>query len=467
MRLISSFLLLIVLSSCGGKGSSSSDALPYTTLSEPAPMTFQNEACESQSFQTMSDFDSVSVYSQIDAESVPVQIPLKRIMNGKKIQSPDQSIISNSIYKFQETYTIDRTLNGGYYLLDDYYYGYNLISNGLDLEACSATSYNRYTYEGVGLNVANSIRLTYKKISELGYSLPAVTLNIVPYIQYEGVLRDGNRDGEKYRQYLTDNASYLYTEKKITFYPQSIEEYNEGNVPFWEMSFVTSHEYGHHIFTELTNYRKYDKSGNKESNIHTCFYDSKASEKLKEQSKPSFFSTRSKDDKVLFALKSINEGFADMIGFYTLDEKLTHLSASECFRINRDIDYGNFQDRTRKIFNYEALSAMDSSIVNESLDTCKTADYQEVHSVGAIFAYVSNSLMDSLGLTKDQKLKVLLDATKKMSEEDFSSLKPSTIIFNTVNSIRDLALKVSEKNYSCEQLKRTHFELYYGYLSCN
>ena len=461
MKYLLLLLIAMLVISCGGNGSSSSVS-PYLTLAEPAPMIHQNDSCDSQRTQAMSDNDYTTIFMQYYSSVYNVRVPLKHIMSGKKIISPNKDAVYQTYFK-EEIVTYKDIEYGRWAESSGSYY----ISRGEDLEACANSSYERYTYEGAAFSITAAVNKSRNEIIKHGYNLASVELNIIPSEIIKGTVIGGSKSGSEFKYHVTDNASYWPTKNKIQVYPQSIDKYNESKIPFWEMPFITSHEYGHHVFYELTNYIRYYASSNEESTMlqHSCFLDNDHSLKLNSYMKQFAGSSRSSSDKFSFALGAMNEGFADLIANYTLDVSQTDVSVAECFKENRQISSGYFQNEEAKDFTYNHLEKMDRDETIEPPEDCSSPNFQEVHDVGAIFAYVVNNMLDNLSLTKDQKLQVILKVAKQMADLELRKGSPSEVFFDTVNLMREEAVKLSTSEFSCSSMKRIYFSSAYSTLS--
>ena len=331
-----------------------------------------------------------------------------------------------------------------------------IIKGRKDLNICLDTeAYNRNTYEAAGLNISYSITKTYEKLIEVdpNISLKAVTVNVVPYQEVVYTFRGGgDRNRKRQAFYETDNAYYHPTKLEIVFLPQG-EENSSAN-PFWEVPMVASHEYGHHVFGSLA--LRNDKSDLKNSFVR-CFetHQTHANKDLKQSVSTS---VEREDNGIVFAIRSMNEGFSDLISFYTLDNDERSLKGVDCFRKNREVDSMVFGDGTVKNFSGTILKSINSSFYDEKDSDCNTPDFQAIHHIGAVFANVVDRLLISLDLSKDEKLKAILGFAKELGEmkltlASFDGAPAGDIIFYSTEIILKHALSLKNIKPSNEQCK--------------
>lgn len=303
-----------------------------------------------------------------------------------------------------------------------------------DLNVCpGTTTYETNTYESAGLNISYSITKTYEKLMEVdpALRLKPISVNVVPYKKIITRTIGGKSKNKRFGVYETDNAYYHPIDLEIVFLPQSesLRDSTKGN-PFWEIPMVASHEYGHHVFGTLV-FGK-NKPELAKSALGGCF-ETHQSHEYNEFKPGAAKAEIREDNNEMFAIRAMNEGFSDLISFYSLNDDERSLEAVECFKKNRQVDSKTFGDGTAKKFTYSALSSINSSLTDAKDQDCDTPDFQQIHQVGAIFAHVSNELLNSIGLDKDQKLKAILGYAKELgSMDDFGGTTPGNVLFYSV-----------------------------------
>lgn len=259
-------------------------------------------------------------------------------------------------------------------------------------------SYQRYSYENASLSATYSIGKTAEKLREVNFSAgKGVKVYVSPYTIERRVVETSDRIVREDLR-LTDNAFYFPHLRAVVFMPQSEESRDGagfGNVPLWEVPMVGSHEYGHHVFHSIMR----SASAELADHHHSCF---KAHDELDGSTVNSI-----REVGVGDVLASLNEGFADLISYYTLDEWESGLRGVVCMETNRDVDSPVFANRESKLFNDNVMDSFLSTTPDMTAG-CYDPNFQQIHTVGAVFANVSERLMSSLGLSKKQKLAIIL-----------------------------------------------------------
>lgn len=265
------------------------------------------------------------------------------------------------------------------------------------------TKYERGSAESVALNATYFISKTNRKISELlpGTVIPPISVEVAPMIKKKlQVIVKGEVVWE-YEAYETDNAYYMPGANSITFLPHSEEFKKAGyNMNFWEVPMVASHEYGHHIFQTL------HPSSSEEAGMRNCFGHFGLQTEGEEEEKREV----SNED----VLGAFNEGFADLVSFYSLDNNERGLKGVPCLAISRDVGSKVFANGAPKVFTQAALDEFFSVKASEGPATCDVPNFQDIHIIGAIFATGVDRLLSVSTETKDQRLSIVLKWLKEM-----------------------------------------------------
>ena len=258
-------------------------------------------------------------------------------------------------------------------------------------------SYQRYSYENASLSANYSINKTIQRLEAVNFKSPyPLNLYISPYtIERQIVETDAEVISEDSR--ITDNAFYIPSLRSIVFLPQS-EESREGagfgNVPLWEVPMVGSHEYGHHVFYSIAE----QVSGDLHRPTSGCF------------GHPAQLraNTVVQGLSVGDIIGALNEGFSDLIAYYTLDGAERGLNNVVCMEKNREVGSPVFADNTSKLFTTEALNVMfgDGSPI---IGSCLRPNFKQIHIVGAVFASISERLMQRYRMSNSEKLALILN----------------------------------------------------------
>jgi len=436
-----SLIFIFTLTGCskGRSGSSnSSTGWKTTNLSKnPIRLYKQDESCFG-TFSTGQDI-SYSLEQLISGKLTYVIKNFKGQLFGKYIETTGIAPISKTQYGLDSNVEADITFNnstGSYELTAGSNFVNDKYSTSKKLWVCPETSlYSVNSFEGSGLNISYSINKTYNAVLEAdpSISLGAVSVEVAPTKRKNLKFRGGPKDMEHTVGYETDNAYYQSEDRVITFLPQS-KRYSEreNNPPYWQVPMVASHEYGHHIFHTLI-------LGNISSEVkhsEACFKNHTTMKNM------AFNITGNRRDNTAgFALGSINEGFADLIAYYSLDKGERELKAVECFTKNREIESPVFGAGMSKAIGSKALRLMNSKNAQRPDRSCDTPNYQEVHDVGALFAYGSNYLISYTTQDKTKKLSIVLKWAKQLAKEypNLKHLEAGEFLFASM----ELMLKIS------------------------
>ena len=240
-----------------------------------------------------------------------------------------------------------------------------------DLQICpDETNYEKDTIESAALNSTYFIQKTNEKIRSIfpDLKISPITLSIAPLVIRSSITTDWSGETTKESMYITDNALYTPGAATITFLPHSKSVKERGfKMNFWEVPMVASHEYGHHIFESIY-------SG--QSSPMGCF-----GETHKPRTGRKSFDRTVKHEDIMV---SYNEGFADLVAFYTLEGKERDVQDVKCLEVSRDVESPVFYNGKPKIFNEEAMRTFFSPYVDYTNGTCEDHSYQDVHVIGAI-----------------------------------------------------------------------------------
>lgn len=425
-----------------------------------------------QIYPLYKQFNSCNELQKSKAESEEnngVSLQYYQFLNGMlQVVNSDYSIFTQKNYVLQNTKNIVSSIKYGGKIEKLYTYYYDEItqdyflyseedakigSESKELSFCNTDEiHGRYSYEGVGLSSLNSVYDSYSAINNLGLNINLSPVSVV--IGYEKLRMNkylgGAQDKLQLNYYKADNASYSPLEKELTIYPQSIQSKDDDNAPLWDYRMVGSHEYGHHVFNELvTKYEKKDFDHNDFEHDISCF----ASQENYQKMMIELFA-EDHDNSSTFALRSINEGVADLIAYYTVKEGFNNYKKLECFKSTREVDSFYTWNASKKVFSAEGVELMDSTTRKIHEDpSCDDIDYQEIHSVGSIFAHQLDAFYSKYTKDRQLKLKYLILWQKKLADEQttLKSLNASYFIFHAM----ELAMKVSldEMGSSAEDSK--------------
>lgn len=316
-----------------------------------------------------------------------------------------------------------------------------------ELSLCSSTKdYSPLTVESVALNASFYINKTNEKFTELfpRISVRPIILNILPKIQRSYLAKNMSGKLVKMSSYLTDNAFYVVKDSSITFLPHSVDMKRMGfSANLWEVPMVISHEYGHHLFQTIF------KGQSDTMGAHNCFGNHSDEDEIKNK-RLTFRQVQLSD-----ILNAYNEGFADLVSFYSIGSEFS-LGGVRCLEITRDVNSNTFFNGSLKVFGERALESLFSDVKVQNT-TCESSNYQEPHTIGAIFAYSADSYMNLFTDSKDKKFEVIVNWLNylALNKNKYSRLTPQEYLKETFSIFLRIATTRLEGSFSeaaCEKI---------------
>lgn len=358
------------------------------------------------------------------------KIETRKLLTQTKLQSEDKSIITQTTEQFRSNELYKSFLDSdGSTNLPYKYQWEKITSEGNVVEVCPGVKkYNSDTIENASIVVNYAIDKTNKAIIGLGLGIDIkpVQVFITPEIKLTQVAETSIGDMVTKKEYQADNAYYKPWAHTITFLPHSEQAKSLGvfgEASLWEIPMVPSHEYGHHIFNMIVKNYSYSHESHKHSKY--CF-DNRIEKASKFGGKKEVVGAV-RSANFHDTMGSLNEGFADLISFYTLDNSERSLKGVTCMELNRDVDSAYFQDFNRKIFSKNVIKIMSSPEVVDTPGTCADTDFQEIHALGAIFAHITDSFLNNFTTDKKVKLKIVMKWLQKINTEYDNAIKSKSI----------------------------------------
>jgi hypothetical protein len=255
----------------------------------------------------------------------------------------------------------------------------------------NSANYTRNSFEGIAATSLFHLETAYSYYSSIPVNkpaLPQVNLFVLPKVERNIV--DGNDpDVLLERRTLESNLTYVddyYEHPTFMIHPTKIDEdprENLNKANLWESGWALSHEFGHHVLTSLTG-------------LTTVSLDSLTYNEFSVKNDPNFYnilsdveigqysSRRSVTPGTLWG--ALNEGFADLYGFYSMGQKRGMTNGLSCFEKSRDVSSAIFSDGSYKRINKYVLEVFYSG-TEYSSGSCQTPNYQSIHILGSIFAH--------------------------------------------------------------------------------
>jgi len=406
--LLSSFLL-----GCGERSKSPAAAITnYTYTNKLEKYHLFDPACQSHSRFT--ELGRFSIYQWNDYFVAKTYGDFKGFTSSTRLSSQN---ISNIIHSESGKYDVE----------GNYYIGSGAL--GLPLKICNtAADLGQKSIETVALATAYAVEKSHAFYSATTHlKLDPIVLNILPTYH----IIDGTN-----ARYFANNASFSPLFKELTMYPQSQRAAAAGEVAMWEMPMVGAHEFGHYVFSQ-----HFPSAYSKRKNYRTTFWQEPKARTggYANIMNKSLVGNRVVNNELI--IDALSEGFADLYGFYTQNEKARGLAGSRCFHRTRSVKSSTFYNGDLKTLDSRTLNLfLSNNIASLKVEHCADPDYQEIHSIGAIIAYGVNELWSQTTSSAHEKAKLLVQWLDKL-EEEFSSFQnnPPRIFFNVVV---DLAIKL-------------------------
>jgi|GEM_PF-5869731 len=237
-----------------------------------------------------------------------------------------------------------------------------IVDKGTKFSLClSEGNYPEESIEYVALSLLYQLDRSKDFVHKsLNKGISNVSLLVHPYFR-DFISSEKTQSGEEiFFRYLTDNASFYqlendyFQESMILMPPQSLEVVDGANslgrevlykgIPLWSFPFVSAHEYGHHVFQEfigaklpheLTSLMKKAKSNHIHHFENTSISTSGAASSLELTQK----------EKVRRMVLFVEESFADLFAYYSVENKYRTFKDVNCFENLREIDKDYFKIR--------------------------------------------------------------------------------------------------------------------------
>lgn len=315
------------------------------------------------------------------------------------------------------------------------------------------------------LQQANQFYLT---IPSAKPSIRDAALIVLPKIETNYVKRNDDGSNIQLKTMITDNAAFgelSQGQHVFIVFPKS-EEFKQDekwqDINLWEIPYVMSHEYAHQIF--LTHYENYSADASAMANFKLGNSILKQRNSPPWNNAPAGLQLTSGDSGRSLALGAINEGFADLIGFYATGDSTTTTKDLPCFERSRDIHTSEFFDGTPKVLlELYAKSFLGGLSVSSSEEyDCEKFDVSDSHQIGAIFAYAMNQIFEShLGDQSSPETKTELALTwlnNLNKKRNIQSAPSGDRIFEITLLALAETVKISDKTLSqthCDILNAT------------
>jgi hypothetical protein len=292
----------------------------------------------------------------------------------------------------------------------------SLVAASTPLNICDTNrEFVRTSVEAValtGLAMLESASVFYRKVDGHSSDLPEASLLVLPKV--ETLYQDGATRSE-----AVDNLSYVPNfsgSPTFVIFPKGAFSVSMGrwvDVNLWEIPWTLAHEFGHHIFRFHSDIAAAASGIAGAVPVHSfpTAPDSNTGFALTAAS-----GTRHIGDADLLA--AVNEGFADLYAYYVQGSVPGMTKGIDCFHENRDAGIALFADAQPKVLSAAVLAQfMSTTKASPNID-CSVPFYQDIHVIGAIFAYgVDQIFSASVGQDAAKKTALMLDWAKRIGQD--------------------------------------------------
>lgn len=338
-------------------------------------------------------------------------------------------------------------------------------SSGDNLIYCQNQELERESLEHVALDAISTLDKSIFMLSTIGLFEPVAAIEVYAHPTLEtttNVYANEDRSTILYTetQTMTDNA--FYYNNGLYFIPHS-KDYKDyvgsRHIDFWEIPFVASHEYGHHLFNTFF-YGNGKKKSFKDAIDHACFTGRELMVELFDSQE----AQAAREITVETVLGAFNEGFADLFAQYSLDKASSSLVGVIGFEVEREVESIFLASGRAKVFTDFEAQAFFSTVELDRRDP--KSPYQEIHTVGAIFASIFNQVLEKGELSHPQRLTVVINWLKLMNAHFAvnSQLAPNeftlTVINDFISSVTNV-MGVAELNEAQQEFLKTAVPFYF------
>ena len=251
-------------------------------------------------------------------------------------------------------------------------------------------------------------------------------------------------DGTKSVQYDADNAAFTDTESDslgkiglFLVYPTTVNSFSKSGLNLWEVPFVMSHEFGHHVFHHYLGdaSKKVGLNTNENFSLEGIFRSS--------NSRRTGTMSLTATSEAQFAIDGINETFADLFAYFAGNGVKDQVKGIDCLADSRDPASPVYADGNRKGMNADAIARYEGRMPAAKNKGCATPNFDGEHDIASalgqpIANFIELSFPNSDGKTRAQVLLAWLTKLDKLFLGPKSNIRIDNIV-------RELVLAVKEK----------------------
>ena len=411
MRILVVSPIMMALIACGGKPTAKREpatVLPFNADSAFAePYFISDEVCQAQS--GIQNVGKPIIYSWKDGGIKTLPLPIDDVSSVDSLTAPG---FNSTVFSLIQRTTC--RIDG---VSVDCSAGARMVQRPQSLKICASNqSYARTSIEGVALSSLASLSLArqfYFSLATSDTQLNEANLIVLPTIETIVEDRYGNENKDR-RKVMTDNLAYAPNfggSPAFVVFPKGKRSLARGlwtNLNLWEMGWGMAHEFGHHVFrhhTETDHARLTQMMP-----IHSFAPKDNTAFTRIEQTASADLTDRS--------LGAINEGFADLFGYYTFGGAAGITKGIDCFEKSREVDSAIFFNGDPKVLSAPILDQF-YGVTEAHAGSCTEPSYDDIHMIGAIIAHGIDRLLQATpGLTNPSlKSNILLTWAEAIGQQ--------------------------------------------------
>jgi hypothetical protein len=253
-----------------------------------------------------------------------------------------------------------------------------------NLKICNTNpNYQRNSIEGIAITSLLHLQNVFDFYSSIDVAKPLQPVKLM-------VLPNVIRIYANKQTIDADNLSYtIYNknEPSVVVYPKSkVGATYWPDINLWESPWILAHEGSHHIFQTEKNGLNTTLAGNA-LELPILSWPKNAPD---HEHDLLLAGERTIDEKMVES--AVNEGFADLFGFYAIGEDVRVFKDFPCFETNRNVASDVLAGGIGKVLNQHALADFFSPseiapITIAGQLPCDAPDFQDVHVIGAVVAH--------------------------------------------------------------------------------
>lgn len=278
------------------------------------------------------------------------------------------------------------------------------VKQAVPLHICKQNAeYSRESVESIALTSINNVNLVFNFYNSLSSAKPLAPISLIVLPEIQRLYPSG-------KAVDADNLAYVVrsgSEPAVFVFPKT----DSGRriwptANLWESSWMLAHEGAHHIYRKEV--RATLTLTDEDVFLPILKWGPSA------QQPPTSLTSRTPSLKDVD--DSINEGFADLMAFYSIDEDEAAFVNFPCFSKGRNLKSQVFETNEEKALSQKVLDVfLATEYIHPKISTtqlaCDVPDYQDVHAIGAIIAHGINELFSASPVATNAA-----SATKKKGE---------------------------------------------------